>query len=67
MPYERLTDADWRAKARNILKAELAQRDLSYADLADELADIGCKADRRVLTNKRSTGVRSPPRFSFSA
>jgi hypothetical protein len=47
---------DWRAKVKGLLKAELKRRDLSYADLADKLAAIGIKEDRRNISNKIARG-----------
>ena len=47
---------DWQALAKGILKAELARRGLSYAELADKLAEIGIKENRRNITNKIGRG-----------
>jgi hypothetical protein len=47
---------DWQAHVKGLLKAELARRNLSYADLADKLAEIGIKENRRNLTNKIGRG-----------
>ena len=51
---------DWQAKVKGILKAELKRRDLSYADLAKKLAEIGVKDEERNISNKIGRG-------SFSA
>jgi hypothetical protein len=45
---------------KGILKAELKRRNLSYADLAAKLAEIGVDDSERNITNKLSRG-------SFSA
>jgi hypothetical protein len=47
---------DWQARVKGLLKAELARRDLSYADLADKLAAVGVKDNRRNITNKIGRG-----------
>jgi Domain of unknown function (DUF6471) len=44
------------ATVRAILKAELRRKGLSYADLADRLATIGVKEDRRNISNKIGRG-----------
>ena len=48
---------DWQAHVKNILKAELARRGLSYADLAERLAAIGIKDNPRNITNKIGRGT----------
>jgi hypothetical protein len=47
---------DWQALVKGILKAELKRRDLSYADLAEKLAAVGVKDNRRNITNKVGRG-----------
>lgn len=47
---------DWQALVKGLLKAELARRSLSYADLADKLGEIGIKENRRNITNKVGRG-----------
>lgn len=47
---------DWQAFVKGLLKAELARRDLSYADLAHKLGEIGIKENRRNITNKVGRG-----------
>ena len=54
------TSRDWQAKVKGILRAELARRQLSYADLAERLQAIGVKDDSRNIKNKIGRG-------SFSA
>jgi Domain of unknown function (DUF6471) len=51
---------DWQAKVKGLLKAELKRRELSYADLAEKLGEIGIKDEERNISNKIARG-------SFSA
>jgi hypothetical protein len=44
------------AKAKNILKGELKRRGVTYAQLAEKLAEIGVKETDRNLNNKISRG-----------
>jgi hypothetical protein len=48
---------DWQAIVKGLLKAELARRNLSYADLAEKLATIGIKDNERNLSNKIGRGT----------
>jgi len=48
--------SDWQAEVKGILKAELKRRNLSYADLADKLSEIGIEEDRRNISNKIARG-----------
>lgn len=50
---------DWQSEVKGILKAELKRRDLSYADLADKLREIGIEEDRRNISNKIGRGAFS--------
>ena len=43
-------------RAKNLLKAELKRRGLSYRDLAEKLATIGVQETERDLNNKISRG-----------
>ncbi len=54
MPAKR---RDWQALVKGLLKAELARRNLSYADLAEKLAAIGVKDSERNISNKISRGT----------
>ena len=47
---------DWQALVKGLLKAELARRDLSYADLAEKLREIGVKDNERNISNKIGRG-----------
>jgi hypothetical protein len=48
---------DWQALAKGLLKAELKRRNLSYADLASKLGEIGIKDNKRNISNKISRGT----------
>ena len=54
------TTADWKAQAKQLIRAELKRRDLSYADLAVRMEAIGLKVNDRTIAKKIATG-------SFSA
>lgn len=47
---------DWKAKAKGILRAELARQNLSYGDLAKKLAAIGVKDNELNVKNKIGRG-----------
>ena len=47
---------DWKARAKGLLRAELARKDLSYGDLADKLAAIGIKENELNIKNKIGRG-----------
>ncbi len=50
------TTADWKAVAKQLIRAELKRRDLSYADLAKRMEAIGLKVNDRTLANKIASG-----------
>jgi len=50
------TTADWKAQAKQIIRAELKRRDLSYAELAKRMEAIGLRVNDRTLANKIATG-----------
>ena len=50
------TAADWKAQAKQIIRAELKRRDLSYTDLASRMEGIGLKVNDRTLANKIAAG-----------
>ena len=50
------TTADWKAQSKQIIRAELKRRDLSYADLAERMSAIGLKVNDRTLANKIAAG-----------
>ena len=43
---------DWQAKVKGLLKSELKKRNLSYADLAEKLGEIGIQENKRNISNK---------------
>lgn len=47
---------DWEAKARGIIRGAMAQRGITYAQLAERLAALGVQEDERNLRNKVSRG-----------
>ncbi|MEQ8746436.1 DUF6471 domain-containing protein [Pyruvatibacter sp.] len=47
---------DWEAKARGIIRAEMARQNVTYAQLVEKLAEIGVSEDERNLRNKVSRG-----------
>jgi hypothetical protein len=47
---------EYEEKAKNLLKAELKRRGLSYRELAEKLAAIGVSETERNLNNKISRG-----------
>ena len=53
-------ESDWETLARNMLRAELMRRGLSYARLVEALAAIGVEETEAGIKNKVSRG-----RFTF--
>jgi Domain of unknown function (DUF6471) len=53
------TTADWKAQAKQLIRAELKRRDLSYADLAQRMEAIGLRVNERTIANKIATGAFS--------
>ena len=51
-----MTDAEWQAEVKGLLKAEMKRRGLTYDHLAGKLGGIGLKADPHVLRNKVARG-----------
>lgn len=47
---------DWEAKARGLLRAEMARQQVTYSQLVEKLATLGIKEDERNLRNKVSRG-----------
>ena len=47
---------DWEAKARGIIRAEMAKRNIPYSKLAELMETIGVHEDERNLRNKVSRG-----------
>jgi hypothetical protein len=49
-------DDEWTAKVKGILKAEIARRHLTYADIVTKLAEIGVQDTDVNIRNKISRG-----------
>ena len=47
---------DWEAKARGLLRAEMAKSGLTYSQLTEKLKAVGVSEDERNLRNKVSRG-----------
>lgn len=47
---------DWEAKARGVIRGAMAQKGVTYAQLAHRLAALGVQEDERNLRNKVSRG-----------
>lgn len=47
---------DWEAKARGIIRAEMAKQNITYSQLVEKLDSIGVQEDERNLRNKVSRG-----------
>lgn len=48
--------SEWQGAAKGLLRAELARRQLSYADLAKKLSQVGISETDRNLSNKVARG-----------
>lgn len=51
-----MPDTDYEAKAKGLLRAEMARRGLTYQQLTGKLAEIGVKEDEHNLRNKVARG-----------
>jgi hypothetical protein len=49
-------DGDWTQRVKGILKAEIARRHLTYANLVEKLAEIGVKETEVNIRNKIARG-----------
>ncbi len=49
-------DKQYQAKAKGLLRAEMARRNLSYEDLAEKLKSIGIEESPKNLSNKVGRG-----------
>jgi hypothetical protein len=49
---------DWEAKARGIIRAEMARQQVTYSQLAERLESLGVHEDERNLRNKVSRTPR---------
>jgi len=50
-------EREWQSRARGILRAELARRNLNYVDLAERLGVIGIVDNPKNLSNKIARGM----------
>jgi hypothetical protein len=50
------TKNDWKTQAKQIIRAEMKRRSLSYADLAGRMQGLGLDANKRTLANKIAAG-----------
>ena len=50
------TTVEYETRAKNLLKAELKRRGITYAGLAEKLAALGVTENERNLNNKISRG-----------
>ena len=48
---------DWKTKAKQLIRAEMKRRTLSYADLASRMQELGLTANERTLANKIAAGA----------
>jgi hypothetical protein len=51
-----MPDAHFESKAKGLLRAEMARRNLTYQQLTEKLAEIGVKEDEHILRNKVARG-----------
>lgn len=49
-------DKEYQTKAKGLLRAEMARRNLSYEDLAEKLKSIGIEESAKNLSNKVGRG-----------
>jgi 3-mercaptopyruvate sulfurtransferase SseA len=47
---------EWETRAKNLLKGELKRKGVTYAQLAEKLAELGISENERNLNNKISRG-----------
>ncbi len=51
-----MTEADWPARVKGLLKAELKKKNVSYKDLAERLTAMGIPESEANIANKISRG-----------
>jgi hypothetical protein len=51
-----MREDEWAERAKNLLKAELKRRGVSYRDLAEKLTAMGIPETERNIANKISRG-----------
>lgn len=49
-------ETEWQSRAKNLLKAELKRRGVSYRELAEKLEALGVHDSERNIANKISRG-----------
>ena len=52
-----MNDDDWKGRARGLLKAEIARRNLNYIEISVRLAAIGVNETPQNLSNKIGRGT----------
>ena len=50
------TEDRWKTQAKQLIRAEMKRRSLSYADLANRMQGLGLDANERTLANKIAAG-----------
>jgi hypothetical protein len=50
------TTDHWKTQAKQLIRAEMKRRSLSYADLASRMQGLGLAANERTLANKIAAG-----------
>jgi len=51
-----MPETQWESRAKGLLRAEMARRNLTYKQLVDKLAEIGIREDEHNLRNKVARG-----------
>lgn len=54
-----MTDDEWKEKAKGLLKAEIAKRNLNYIEVAEKLKKIGIDESPQNISNKIGRGTFS--------
>ena len=52
-----MADTEWTGRVKNLLKAELKRKGMSYRDLAERLTEMGSPETERNLANKIARGT----------
>ena len=51
-----VTDTEWQARVKGLLKSELKRKNVGYRELAERLAAMGINDSERNIANKISRG-----------
>ena len=51
------TSRDWQSQAKQLIRAEMTRRNLSYKALADRMEAIGLRVNERTIANKIARGT----------